>query len=268
MDEVRHAEAVDTATEADRPDEASPARKAEDLVIIPVYNEAPSIPRVMDALRAAVPHLDVLVVDDGSTDGSSELLQQAAAQWPAGFFIITHEVNGGYGAALQAGFRFALENGYRGCVTMDCDEQHEPALIPSFLAALDEADVVSGSRYLDIDLREAAPPPDRWAINQHITARINELTGFQLTDAFCGFKAYRVEALRDLRFDEPGYGFPIQFWMEAHRHGLRVVERPVPLIYKHNFERRFGGGLDDPERRLAYYESLLEKEVARCSTCS
>src|SRR5690606_12280492 len=113
-----------------------------------------------------------------------------------------------------------------------------------------------------------APPPDRWAINQHITARINELTGFQLTDAFCGFKAYRVEALRDLRFDEPGYGFPIQFWMAAHRHGLRVVERPVPLIYKHNFERRFGGGLDDPERRLAYYESLLEKEVARCSTCS
>lgn len=244
------------------------ARRGPDLVILPVYNEEPSIPRVVAALAEAVPHMDVVAIDDGSTDRSRDRLYEAARRWAGRFAVLTRDQNAGYGAALRWGFRFAMDEGYERCVTMDCDEQHEPALIPSFLDALAEADVVSGSRYLEVDLREAPPPADRWAINREITAEINRLTGFQLTDAFCGFKAYRVDALRPLRLDEPGYGFPIQFWLEAWRHGLRIVERPVPLIYKHNFERRFGGGLDDPEQRLRYYRSLLEREVARCSTSS
>ena len=243
--------------------------KPADLIILPVYNEEASVDRVLEAIAAAAPGIDLVAVDDGSTDGSRARLEAAARWWPARLELVTHPENQGYGAALQSGFRFAIENGYRRAVTMDCDEQHEPALIRPFLDALDEtgADVVSGSRYLQVDVREAPPPADRWRINREITAEINRITGFGLTDAFCGFKAYRVASLRRLELTERGYGFPIQFWIRAWRQGLKVVERPVPLIYKRNFERRFGGGLDDPAQRRAYYLEVLQKEVTPCSTC-
>ena len=235
---------------------------ADDLIVIPVYNEAQSVEGVLAATKAAAPGVDILVVDDGSTDGSSEIL----ARIP-GIRVLRHPVNQGYGAALMDGFRYAQERGYARVVTMDCDEQHEPALIPEFLALAHEWDVVSGSRYLVPAPPKLGPvPEDRRRINALITAKINELTGYRLTDAFCGFKAYRVPALARLQLSEPGYGFPLQFWIQAARAGLSVIERPVPLIYVPNFERRFGGELDDSEKRLAYYLEVIEKEVARCST--
>src|SRR5690606_124102 len=128
---------------------------------------------------------------DGSTDDSRRHLQEAGAQWEGRFELLAHDENRGYGAALRSGLAVAVKGGYRRAVTIDCDEQHEPALIPSFLQALDEtqADVVSGSRYLQIDQREAPPPEDRREINRIITEEINRLTGYGITDAFCGFKA-------------------------------------------------------------------------------
>lgn len=232
-----------------------------DLVVIPVYNEAQSIERVLTATKAAAQGADILVVDDGSTDGSAEILAGIE-----GIRVLRHPVNMGYGAALLDGFAYAREHGYERVVTMDCDEQHEPALIPEFLALAREWDVVSGSRYLvPQPPRLGQVPEDRRRINQLITQRINELTGYRLTDAFCGFKAYRVAALARLELTEKGYGFPLQFWIQAARAGLTVIERPVPLIYVPNFERRFGGELDDPEKRLAYYLDVIEKEVAKCS---
>src|SRR5690625_1946669 len=91
-----------------------------DLIIVPVYNEARSIPHVMRELEAAVPRIDIIAVDDGSTDDSLNLLEQAAARWQARFHIVSHPANTGYGAALMRGFQFALEEGYDRCVTIDC----------------------------------------------------------------------------------------------------------------------------------------------------
>src|SRR5690606_25037150 len=143
---------------------------------------------------------------------------------------------------------------------------HAPRLIPGYLELASEWDVVSGSRYMSEDVTKVGTvPQDRRRINRIVTQRINELTGYRLTDAFCGFKAYRVAALARLELTEKGYGFPLQFWIQAARAGLTVIERPVPLIYVPNFERRFGGELDDPEKRLAYYLDVIEKEVAKCS---
>ncbi|MDI3280128.1 MAG: glycosyltransferase family 2 protein [Bacillota bacterium] len=227
------------------------------LVALPLYNEAATVGRVLAAVRRHT-EADILVVDDGSTDGSGAL----AAGIP-GVRVLSHDRNRGYGAALLSAFRWAGERGYGSLITLDCDEQHEPALIPRFLAELARGwDVVSGSRYLPQSPRRGEPPPDRVAINRAVTEIINKLTGWQLTDAFCGLKAYRVAALAKLELDEPGYGFPLQFWLQAYRHGLRVTELPVDLIYFPR-ERGFGGGLDDPQRRLAYYQEVIGREVAR-----
>lgn len=206
----------------------------------------------------ASPDADVLVVDDGSTDGTPRIV----GRFP-GIRVLRHPTNLGYGRALMDAFQWALRGGYRHLVTIDCDEQHEPELIPSFFATLAEGwDIVSGSRYLRPLPGEGQPPLDRLAINRAFTRRINELTGFGITDAFCGFKGYRVEALQRLHLAEPGYGMPLEVWVEAWRHGLSVVEVPVPLIYKVNFERRFGGSLDEPVMRRRYYEEVLRRALS------
>ncbi|MDR7402401.1 MAG: glycosyltransferase family 2 protein [Armatimonadota bacterium] len=226
------------------------------LVIIPVYNEEATLDRVLAEVRRHAPDCDVVVVDDGSTDRSPDILRRHPVE------VIRHEVNRGYGASLISGFRRAVEGGYEAAVTLDCDEQHEPRQIPAFLAALERADIVSGSRYLDPTLPGDPPPPDRYRINQEFVALLRAITGYPLTDAWCGFKAYRGEALRLLELTEPSYGMPLQVWVQAAARGLRVVELPVARIYK-NPRRTFWGGLDDPDTRRAYYLSVLEAEVAR-----
>jgi dolichol-phosphate mannosyltransferase len=230
-----------------------------DLVIIPIYNEARSVAKVLCQVRHHAAGADVLCVDDGSTDETPRILGSQP-----GVMVLAHAGNEGYGRSLIDGFAFAQATGRDRMVTIDCDEQHEPALIGSFMAALDEtgADVVSASRYLSAFENDHDAPPDRRRINEIVTERIRSLTGFQISDAFCGFKAYRVASVSRLTLDEAGYGMPLQFWMRAAAAGLTVVERPIPRIYSDS-DRTFGADLDFPERRLAYYQSVIDAEVAR-----
>ncbi len=219
------------------------------LTAIPVYNEARHVRAVLAEVRKYSP--EILVVDDGSTDGTARLLDAEP-----GLHRVTHAVNRGYGAAVATAFRFAVENGYDVLVTMDCDGQHEPARIPVLLEALHDCDIVSGSRYLR-DFRQDTPAPtDRRFINATVTAEINARYGLDLTDAFCGFKAYRVAALAKLHITEDGWGMPLQLWVQAARLGLRVKEAGVPRVYL-DPSRAFGGVLNDPEQRLAYYRGVL-----------
>lgn len=225
------------------------------LLAIPVYNEAAYVERV---LHRVLQHVgDVLVVDDGSTDGTRRLL----AGWPQ-VFQICHPANQGYGQSLMDAFSFARQQTYEWLITMDCDEQHEPAHLPEFLSATraDRADVISGSRYLAHLPGNGQPPRQRRRINACITAVLNELLGLSLTDAFCGFKAYRVSALSRLRLSEPGYAFPLQFWVQAAGHGLRIEELPVRLIYP-DPSRQFAGPIDDPKVRLQYYLRVLTEAL-------
>jgi glycosyltransferase involved in cell wall biosynthesis len=226
------------------------------LIVIPLYNEEDSIARVLGEVRRHTP-ADVLVVDDGSTDRSPDLLRSIG--W---ITLVRHRENRGYGACLVRGFNHALEHGYDAVVTIDADDQHEPALIPTLLAKLGQADIVSGSRYLAGSERGQAGPLDRVRINQLVTARVNQLTGFSLTDAFCGFKAYRSPALGELELDEPSYGLPLQIWIQAARHGLTVHEVAVGRIYPRP-DRHFGGNLDRPCARLKYYLETMRKELRR-----
>jgi dolichol-phosphate mannosyltransferase len=227
------------------------------LVILPLYNEAPTLARVLDQVLRWAGGADILVIDDGSTDGSGEILRV----YPR-VTVLTHAQNEGYGQSLIDGFAYATAHGYDAAVTLDCDEQHEPRQIPQFVAALTDADIVSGSRYLDPALGGDPPPADRRALNAEITEKIRAITGYPITDAFCGFKAYRGEALRRFRLTEPSYGMPLQVWIQAAAHRMRVVELPCPRIYK-NPARRFWGGLDDAAVRRRYYEAVLAREVDR-----
>jgi glycosyltransferase involved in cell wall biosynthesis len=274
------------------------------LVAIPVFNEAATLRTVLAEVRQYA--RDILVVDDGSTDDTPRLLAGER-----GIRRIRHHENCGYGQSLIDAFRYAVEHDYDWLITIDCDEQHEPAAIPEFLraAAEDDADIISGSRYLTDSpedppyrrhpprpedptgkrdsprplVRESllapppehssarespahepflSPPPDRRAINQKITDLLNEVLGLKITDAFCGFKAYRVAALRRLNITVPGYGMPIQLWVQAVGEGLRIREIPVRRIYK-DPNRFFGGSLDDPDARLLYYCDVLIHELGR-----
>jgi glycosyltransferase involved in cell wall biosynthesis len=221
------------------------------LTALPVYNERDHVDGVLDLVLQYSP--DVLVVDDGSSDGTTQRLAQRSD-----VRVITHPQNIGYGAALRSAFDYSLAEGYDVLVTIDCDGQHQPRMIPEFVAAAADADIVSGSRYLRQFADQSAPPEQRRRINEEITAELNRRLGLHLTDGFCGFKAYNREALSALHITETGYAMPLEVWVQAVRAGLKIVELPVPLIYLDE-ARSFGGSLDDARTRLEYYYVVLER---------
>ncbi len=222
---------------------------------IPVYNEERHVLGVLREVRRYTP--DIVVVNDGSTDGTAAIL---AAQ--PDLRVITHPANRGYGAALISAFEFAVREKIDILVTMDCDGQHEPARIPVLLESIHDADIVSASRYLRHFRNDSNAPADRKQINHIITEELNARFGLNLTDAFCGFKAYRRTALERLTITETGWGMPLQLWVQAARLGLRIKEVGVPRIYL-DPNRAFGGVMNDAEKRLAYYRRLIEDTDAR-----
>jgi len=224
------------------------------LTALPVYNEA----RHVDSVLAEVSRHsgNILVVDDGSKDETAERL----AAHPE-VRVVRHPKNRGYGAALRSAFEYASRHGFEVLVTIDCDGQHEPQRIPDFVKACDGVDIVSGSRYLQTFSGDSLPPEQRRQINQVITSELNAELGLTLTDAFCGFKAYRVAALVDLKITEDGYAMPLELWVQAVAKGLRIVELPVPLIYLDE-TRSFGGSLDDATQRLQHYREVVARSMA------
>jgi len=276
------------------------------LVAVPIFNEekyvAPVLREIRKYARAAAlsnsPAVEtrILVVDDGSTDGTPAVLRDLAAR--GHIDLLTHPENRGYGQSLIDAFAFAARSDHGGpfdwVITMDCDEQHEPCRIPLFVEQClhDDADIISGSRYLRTDWNgEGGPPPDRRNINRIITELLNAslhltvlppalLTNAhanghsngngngtahgddapRLTDSFCGFKAHRVSALQQMNLTIPGYAFPMQFWAQAAALDHRIREIPVKLIYK-DATRHFGGVLDDPTARLQHYLAVLTHEI-------
>ncbi len=172
------------------------------LTALPVYNEARHIPDVLAEVRRY--SSDILVVDDGSTDNTPTVLAGES-----NVLVVKHERNLGYGGALRTAFDFATRNAYDVLVTIDCDGQHQPRLIPELAAAVfppgeRPVDVVSGSRYLRSLDGNSVPPEERRRINAAITQLVNDRLGLDLTDAFCGFKAYRVAALKKIEYYRAG----------------------------------------------------------------
>jgi dolichol-phosphate mannosyltransferase len=223
------------------------------LAALPVYNEAPFVNQVLDEVLKYAP--DVLAVNDGSKDATGELLDQRGD-----IAVLHHDQNRGYGAALKTAFQYAIDEGYEIVVTLDCDGQHQPMRIPRFVSACQNADIVSGSRYLKKYDGDSVPPAQRLFINKQVTKTINDLFHWNLTDTFCGFKAYRTSALAQLQITIEGYAMPLELWAQAAMLEMRIIEIPVPLIYLDE-SRSFGGALDDGSVRLAYYNQVIEQSI-------
>jgi glycosyltransferase involved in cell wall biosynthesis len=236
------------------------------LIAIPVHNERKYVASVLERVRQF--HDQVLFVDDASTDGTGEFLQDRSRLIP-GVRLVQHPVNLGYGAAIIDAFEYAARAGFDWVITMDCDEQHEPEMIPEFIRQLatNRYDIVSGSRYTEASASDDLAPGDRRLINRTITTVINDLFGWKLTDTFCGFKAHRTSAMMKLRLDEAGYAFPLQLWPRVFDEGLRVKEIPVRRIYN-DPNRTFGGNLDDADKRLRHYMDVLKRELKRIGHAS
>lgn len=224
------------------------------LIALPAFNEKKDIGFIISQIKKY--DLDILVIDDGSTDGTQEQLSKID-----NINTIVHEENLGYGYTINDAFKYGISNNYDNIITMDCDGQHIPDEVQVFLAQIADYDIVSGSRYLIEDNKhDPLIPPDRYAINMEITQTLNKITRLNLTDSFCGFKAYKIDALKKMKLTEDGYGMPLQLWMQVWKLGLRIKEIPVELIYN-NASRSFNGELDKPAIRLSYYKEIIKKEM-------
>lgn len=227
--------------------------------MLPVFNEEETVACVLKEVQRFYKG-DILLVDDGSTDAS---IDKAKALNILNLKIIHHNKNMGYGQSIVNGFDYAINNNYDILITMDCDAQHEPEFIPSFINKIIDYDIVSGSRYLVESKNNNTAPSDRIEINQIITNELNALTHYHLTDSFCGFKAYKVSTLKKIKITEMGYGMPLQFLVQAFCKKLSLVEIPVTRIYYH-LDRSFGLDLDVKESRLQYYRNVIKEEVFKC----
>jgi dolichol-phosphate mannosyltransferase len=206
---------------------------------------------------------DIVAIDDNSTDGSLEVLKDFA-----GISVLHNIDNAGAGGVLLRGFDYAASRGFTNVITMDADGQHSPKCISTFLLELEkcrcccDCDFVWGSRYLEGSGEVPHAFEARQQVNREITHRLSEVTGYKLSDAFCGFRAYRVESLKRLDITETGYGMFLQMTILAARAGMSIREIPVPLIYLDE-TRDFNGNFNDLQERLHYYHQVIDNELAR-----
>lgn len=198
------------------------------VVVIPTFNEADNIVPIIDAVLAAVPLADLLVVDDSSPDGTADLVR-GHTEFLSRVQLLSRTEKDGLGAAYRAGFRWALMRGYAGVVQMDADFSHPPEKIPELLAALDHAQVAIGSRYVPGG-SVVNWPWTRKLISRSGNLYVRLVLGIGVRDATAGFRAFHADALVELGALDAasnGYCFQIENAWRASRLGMRIVEVPI-----------------------------------------
>jgi len=197
-------------------------------VVIPTYNEAESVVEVIDRVLAAEPRADVLVVDDGSPDGTAKLVLERSEREPR-VHLMERSGKQGLGAAYRAGFGWGLERGYDALVEMDADLSHPPERLPALLDGLADADLVIGSRYVPGG-RTVNWSRSREAISRGGNTYVRLALGVPVHDGTAGYRAYRREVLEELPVEavrSNGYCFQIEMVHKAWQEGFRVVEVPI-----------------------------------------
>ena len=202
------------------------------LVIIPTYNERDNVARLIDQVLARDDRLDVLVVDDGSPDGTGAIVDGIKAT-NTRVDVIHRARKLGLGTAYIAGFKWALARGYAFVFEMDADFSHDPAHLPQFLEALEGADLVLGSRYRNGRVTVVNWPVGRLLLSYAANVYARVITGLQLFDSTGGFKCFRREVLQAIPLDDvksSGYAFQIEMNFRTWKKGFRIVEIPIVFV--------------------------------------
>jgi dolichol-phosphate mannosyltransferase len=201
------------------------------LVVVPTFNERENLPAIVPRILATDPRLDVLVVDDGSPDGTGELADQMAAADPR-VHVLHRSAKQGLGRAYLAGFAWALERDYAWVFEMDADFSHDPKYLAGFLVAIEQADLVLGSRYAS-GVNVINWPMSRLLLSWFANKYVRWITGLPLTDATGGFKCFRRAVLEAIPLDRVrsnGYAFQIEMSYRAWKKGFRLVEVPIVFV--------------------------------------
>jgi len=202
------------------------------LVVLPTYNESENIDHVLRRIRAALPAATVLVVDDGSPDGTADMAEVLGKELGS-IEVMRRAGKSGLGSAYRAGFAWGLRRDFDACIEMDADLSHEPEALPSLVAPLSDGhDLVIGSRYVP-----GGVIPN-WAWHRRLLSRggnlyASILLGLGVADATAGFRAYSAPLLARLDLDAvraEGYGFQIEMTYRAGRKGMRVKEVPIVFV--------------------------------------
>jgi dolichol-phosphate mannosyltransferase len=202
------------------------------LVIVPTYNERFHIARLIPAVLAQDPSLEVLVVDDGSPDGTGQIVDGIAAN-NARVHVIHRAAKLGLGTAYIAGFRWALERKYDLVFEMDADFSHNPERLPEFLEAIRESDVVLGSRYQNGHVNVVNWPMSRLFLSYAANIYARFVTGLPIFDTTGGFKCFRRNVLESIDLNSVksnGYAFQIEMSYRAWKRGFQLFEIPIIFV--------------------------------------
>jgi dolichol-phosphate mannosyltransferase len=214
-------------------------------VVVPTYNEADNIETLVAAVRRIMPSAQVLVVDDGSPDGTADLAEQLGASL-GGVEVLRRRSKDGLGAAYRAGLRHAIDRGAEICVQMDADLSHDPAVLPALVAIVEHgADLAIGSRYVPGGITLNWPRRRRW-VSRWGNRYAAGVLGLAVNDATAGYRAYRSGALERMSFDSvaaEGYGFQIEMTYRLVRVSGRIVEFPITFRDRTEGESKFSGSI-------------------------
>ena len=202
------------------------------LVIVPTFNERENIRRLVDAVLRQDGRIEMLIVDDGSPDGTGQIVAEIEATEPR-VHLLEREKKMGLGTAYIAGFRWALERDYQYVMEMDADFSHDPAHLQQFLRAIEGADLVLGSRYQQGRVTVVNWPISRLILSYSANLYARAVTGLPVWDATGGFKCFRREVLQSIDFSRVrsnGYAFQIEMSFRAWKRNFRIVEIPIVFV--------------------------------------
>jgi dolichol-phosphate mannosyltransferase len=198
------------------------------LVVLPTYNEILNIARMLEELRRVVPSADILVVDDGSPDGTADAAEKVGEALGS-ITVLRRAGKSGLGSAYRAGFAWGLERGYDALVEIDCDFSHDPKALPDLFELAEDFEVVIGSRYI------AGGAIPSWSMSRLLLSKggnryASLMLGLRVADSTSGFRVYRRSALEKIDYSTvraDGYGFQIEMTYRARQRGASIVEMPI-----------------------------------------
>lgn len=220
-------------------------KKIKAIVVIPTYNEKENIQKLVPEILKEGEEFEVLIVDDNSPDGTGEVADKLAHQYPDKVHVLHRPCKLGLGSAYREGFKFALAHGADYIFEMDADFSHDPKYLPEFLKLMDEYDLVIGSRYKN-GISVVNWPLRRLILSLLATKYVRLITGLKLSDCTTGYKCFKRKVLETLDLDSilsNGYSFQIEVNYRVHKLGFKIGELPIVFIDRHSGSSKMSGSI-------------------------